>query len=231
MKVLLLHPEDRLLPGQPQEWDLIVDLGRAPAATYEVWSRQANCRVVSLYQCGRGFEDLYRFKQTIHRGNGFVVDKYGIDWWDVVLPILLPYMERCFMLMGLAKELDSSAKLFCSRPDAHARALQKFLGIDCHLLEGGSSAFTRKLRHYKEALSFLDFGQLSQIVQDKFDPEHSIRRRLASKKPSTGKQVFLLPTAYINVSRMAVSYAALVTGRAILAGGCPPRREAKVAPQ
>src|SRR5207244_1824335 len=69
---------------------------------------------------------------------------------------------------------------------------------------------TLKIRHYKYALSFLDFGQLSQIVQDKFDPEHSIRRRLASKKPSTGWQVFLLPTAYINVSRTAVSYAALL---------------------
>jgi hypothetical protein len=210
MKVLLLHPEDRLLPKQSQGWDLIVDLGRAPAATYELWSRQANCRIVSLYQYGRGFEDLYRFKQTIHQGKDFVIDKRGIDWWDVVLPMLLPDMECCYMLLGLAKELDGSTKLYCGRPDPHARALQKFLGVECQILEGGPSAFTRKVRHYKEAFSHLDFGQLTQIVQDKFDPEHSVRRRLASKKPATGKRIFLLPTAYINVSRTAVAYAALL---------------------
>src|SRR5437870_3629882 len=139
-------------------------------------------------------------------------------------------MERCFMLMGLAKELDSSAKLFCSRPDAHARALQKSLGIECHLLKGGSSAFTRKLRHYKDALSFLDFGQLSQIVQDKFDPEHSIRRCLVSKKPCTGQQVFLLPTAYINVSRMAVSYAALLPEEQFLLAVARPGGKLKSLP-
>ena len=133
MKVLCFIPKTRLLPAQSQGWDLIVDLGRAPAATYELWSRQANCRVVSLYQCGRGFEDLYRFKQTIHQGKDFVIDKYGIDWWDVVLPMLLPDMECCYMLLGLAKELDGSTKLYCSRPDPHARALQNFLGVECQI--------------------------------------------------------------------------------------------------
>ena len=210
MKVLLLHPEDHFQPFSSNGWDLVVDLGRAPANTYEEWSRKAGCRVVSLFDYGHGFEDFYRFKQTIGQGDGLVVDKYGIDWWKVVLPMLLSGMERCFMLLWLAKELDSSAKLYSSRPDAHAGALQKFLDVEYQVLEGGSSAFTRKARHYKEALSHLDFGQITQIVQDKFDPEHSIRRRLASKKTGSGQQVFLLPTAYINVSRTAVAYAGLL---------------------
>ena len=172
MKVLLLHPEDRLPPAQSQGWDLIVDLGRAPAVTYEIWSQQTGCRVINLFQYGRGFEDLYRFKQAIHQGNGLVVDKYGIDWWDVVLPMFLRDMERCFMLLVLADKLDNSARLYCSRPDGLASALQKFLGTKCLPLEGGRSAFARKIQHYREALSRLDFDQLAQIAKDKFDPRH-----------------------------------------------------------
>jgi len=41
MRVLLLHPEDELPPERAgRNWDLIVDLGRAPVATYERWPRR-----------------------------------------------------------------------------------------------------------------------------------------------------------------------------------------------
>ncbi len=210
MKVLLLHPEDQLPTAQSQEWDLIVDLARAPAATYETWAKQAGCRVVSLADYANGFADLHRLKQTVPHGKGLVVDKLGIDWWDVILPMLNPGLEQACMLMGLAKEIGDTVELFSSRPDLRASALQKFLGIEQLTIVGRSSSFFRRVRHYREAFSHLDLEQLTQIAQDKFDPQHAIRRRLSWKK-STGKYpVFLLPTAYINISRTAVSYASLL---------------------
>ena len=209
MKVLFLHPEDKLPPSWAGGWDLIVDLGRRPPATYGAWSRQAGCRVVSLYQYARGFEDLYRLKQTIHQGNGIVVDRYGIDWWDVVFPMLFSDMEQCFMLLGLAGELDHTAQLYCTRPDARVSALQRLLGSERCTFPGGS-AMARKIRHYAEAFLHLDSNQLTQIALDKFDPEHSMRRRFAARKSIADRPVFLLPTAYINVSRTAVAYASLL---------------------
>jgi len=209
MKVLLLHPEDRLPAEQSQGWDLIVDLGRSPEQTYGAWSRQAKCRVVSLFEYARGFQDMYRLKQSVHQGNGIVVDRYGIDWWDVIFPVLLSEMEHGFMLLGLAKELDHTAQIYCSRPDPRAVALQRVLKAELHVLPGGS-AVARKIHHYREALSRLDFDQIKQIALDKFDPEHAIRRRFAGNRAGNGGKVFLLPTAYINVSRAAVSYASML---------------------
>src|ERR1043166_9832204 len=60
MKVLLLHPEDELPSQLSQSWDLVVDLGRAPAATYEQQSKHAGCRIVSLADYAYGFEDIYQ---------------------------------------------------------------------------------------------------------------------------------------------------------------------------
>lgn len=210
MRVLLLHPEDKFSPVRFQGWDLIVDLSRAPAATYEAWSKQAGCRVVSLADYARGFEDLYRVKQTIDHGKNLVVDKFGIDWWNVLLPMLNTELERSLMLVALAGELGNSIELYASRPDARASALQKFLGIECLPVKGGGSAFGGKMRHYQKAFSHLDLNQLTQIVQDKFDPEHSIRRRFKRKRIGKDQPLFLLPTAYINVSRTAIAYATVL---------------------
>jgi hypothetical protein len=209
MKILLLHPEDRI-PSQRDSLDLIVDLGHAPAAIYAAWRQETNCRVISIFDYASGFADLYALKKLLCHGAGVVVDEHGIDWWEVVLPMLLSDLEQTVMLSRLAGELNSDCQLYCSRPDLRANALHKFLGSKHLLLCKSSSSLGHKARHYRRALSHLDFGQLRQIAQDKLDPEHSIRRRIARRKPGDGLPVFLLPTAYINVSRTAVSYAALL---------------------
>src|SRR5690348_11192093 len=130
MKVLLLHPEDGFPTPSAIKWDLIVDLGRSPVSTYHAWSQHAGCRVVSLADYARGFEDIYRLKPMFPQGNGLVVDKFGIDWWDVLLPMLSTHLELSFTLVTLARELGDHVELYSSRPDSYATALQKFLGID-----------------------------------------------------------------------------------------------------
>src|ERR1051325_9200425 len=210
MKVLLLHPEDRFPSCRSGEWDLIVDFARSPASTYQAWSDQAGCRVVSLADYGHGFEDIYRLKPLFHQGNDLVVDKFGTDWWDVLLPMLGTHLERSFTLVALARELGNDVKLHSSRPDSYATALQKFLGAERVVVVGTSSFLTRKIQHYRKVFSHLDLSQLAQIAQDKFDSEHKLRKRFNRVFSGDGKRFFLLPTAYINVSRTAVSYAELL---------------------
>ncbi len=125
------------------------------------------------------------------------------------------------MLLGLSKELGGKGQFYCSRPDARALALQSFVNAEVHIL-AGDSAIARRVRHYRRAMSQLDFDQLKQIALDKFDPEHSIRRRFAGKRSRTGQPVFLLPTAYINVSRSAVSYASLLPEQQFLLAAARP---------
>src|SRR5262249_49776804 len=68
---------------------------------------------------------------------------------------------------------------------------------------------------------------LTQIAFDKFDPEHSIRRRVARRNSSARRPVFLLPSAYINVSRTAIAYAAMLPSEQFLLVAA--RRGAKMA--
>jgi hypothetical protein len=86
--------------------------------------------------------------------------------------------------------------------------LQKSCGATLVNLEPGPGSVLRRLRHYSAAFSNLNAAQVVQVLQDKFDPQHAVRRRLASRERGLGYPVILLPSAYISVSRMALSYAA-----------------------
>jgi hypothetical protein len=209
MRVLLLHSEDRL-PKLLRRFDLIVDLGRAPADSYATWSKEAGCRVVSLYDFAGGGEDLHRIRELLQLGLGHVVDGSGIDWWDV-LSLLIEADLRQLMLIGrLAGELKVGCELSATRPSIQASALQALLGAESIEIVSGIGPARRWVRHYREVFFDLDAGQLSQTLQDKFDRKHRLRRRLFQRRRSSNQPVVLMPSAYINVSRTAVSYAALL---------------------
>jgi hypothetical protein len=211
MKVLLLHPEDRLLPRHaPGKWDLVVDFARAPASTYDDWSRQTGCRVISLYDFGLEVEDLYRTRNLLQLGMGQLIDRMGIDWWDILSLEIVPQLQQLMLVHRLARELPANCELYASRPFALATALQRLCGGRLNSLESASGSALRSVRHYSEAFSKLNAAQVVQVLQDKFDPRHTLRRRFASREPGSRNPVVLLPSAYLGVSRTAVSYASLL---------------------
>ena len=217
MKVLLLHPEDRLPAPQPdRRWDLVVDMGRAPVATYERWSRQAGCRVISLYDFAQDFEDLHHVRELLQLGMGQWVDGFGIDWWDVLSLMIEPDLRQLTLMGRLAQELRGGCELYASRSTALATALQSLTGAKPVRMASGFRPGMRWARHYRSVFSQLDAGQMSQAFQDKFDRQHSMRRRLSSSRRSSKEPVVLLPSAYINVSRTAASYAALLPAEKFL---------------
>ncbi len=113
MRVLLLHPEDQLpAPRRDRRWDLVVDLGRAPAATYERWSKQTGCRVISLYDFGQDFEDLHHVRELLQLGMGQWVDGFGIDWWDVLSLMIEPDLRQLMLMGRLAQELRGGCELY-----------------------------------------------------------------------------------------------------------------------
>ena len=94
--------------------------------------------------------------------------------------------------------------------------MQALTGTKNVRLEAGFHPIRRWAQHYRNVFAQLDPAQISQVVQDKFDREHRMRRRLARGRRTPGKPVVLLPSAYVNVSRTAVSYAALLPSESFL---------------
>jgi hypothetical protein len=210
-KILLLHPEDtfpRL--GPSDSWDVVVDLGRASLATYESWSRKAGCEVFSLYRFAAEVGDLGRLRELLQLGTGWMVDRSGIDWWDLLCLFIADDLQQLALVHRLAKELGAGCELYSSRPHPLATALQRLLGGRLTNLEGRFQSAIRRARHYHNVLSRHDSDQLVQVLEDKFDTSHSIRRRFSRRAHTSKRPVILLPSAYINVSRTALSYAELL---------------------
>lgn len=211
MNVLFLHPEDDL-PSEKSAhaWDLIVDFARAPTSTYARWSTQTACPVISIYRFAKEMEDLRLCRELLKPGMGYLVDRYGIDWWDVLSLGIVAELQQLILLNRLAKYIDASCELYATRPFWLATVLQNQLGCTLKVLGGGFDSIRRQFRHYADVFSNLDTAQLLQVVQDKFDRSHGIRRRLSRRRNKLNTPVILLPSAYVNVSRMAVRYADLL---------------------
>lgn len=211
MKVLLVHPEDAFAPWcDTQHWDLVVDLGRAPTGTYEHWNRQAGCPVISIYNHAEETEDLYRLRDLLQFGMGRVVDQLGIDWWDVFSLEIASGVQRAILVHRLSKDLPVSCDLYCTRPDPVATTLQRLLGARLTCFGGGLQSIHRRVRRYHQFFSRLGKAELLQLLEDKFDVAHSIRRRFATRRGKKEQPVVLLPSAYVNVSSIVLSYAALL---------------------
>lgn len=211
MRVLLLHPEDQLPAARPGKgWDLVVDLGRAPAIAYERWSRRAGCRVISLYDFSQDFEDLRQVRKLLQLGMGQMVDAWGVDWWDVLSLLIEPELHQLMLVDRLSRELERGCELHASRSTNVAMALQALVGAKRIHVEASLRPLMRWARHYRDVFSQLDRAQMSQAFQDKFDRQHWVRRRFARSRQTSRHPVVLLPSAYVNVSRTATSYAALL---------------------
>jgi hypothetical protein len=209
-RVLLLHPADApSLFLTRSNWDLVVDLGRAPASTYEAWSRTAGCRILSLYDFNDGTRDLQRVRELLAFGMGEVVDEFGLDWWDVLAQSAVPALQQLILARRLGDVVGPTAEIHSTRPHFVATALGHLTGQTLVELQRGQSLFGRA-KHYINAFQQLDFRQFTQVLQDKFDPEHNIRRCFNRRKQRSADSFILLPSAYVNVSRTAVAYADMV---------------------
>jgi hypothetical protein len=217
MKVLLLHPEDRFPLRHPStRWDLIVDLGRAPSGTYERWRTQAGCEVFSLYRYAVEIDDVGHMRDLLRIGNGFMVDGAGIDWWDLLCLFIAGNLQQLTLVHRLASELSPGCDLYASRPHLLSTALRTLLGARLTILETRTQSIIHSACHYRNLFSHSDAAQLAQVLEDKFDGEHSIRRRFSRRDEPSGRPVILLPSAYSNVSRTGLSYAGLLPDQEFL---------------
>jgi hypothetical protein len=163
-------------------------------------------------------EDLRIWRRLLELGMGRVVDRFGIDWWDVIGLVLQPELQDVQLALRLAGKLGRCRTLAASRPSVMAEALRLRLGIPLQLFHRRlqKRLVPRILRRSVTAAANLSFEQLLQVVYDKYDPHYHWRRKLAGpsaqavKGKSESEPVVLLPSAYSNVTKTALSYAGIL---------------------
>jgi hypothetical protein len=213
MRVLLLHPEDSPVAGPwvGQHWDLLVDLGRSSQFSQAAWAEACGCPVLRLDCFRRGIDDVKEVRKMYSTGRGRFIDKDGIDWWDLTCLSVLTEALTVLALERLVGEVHSSAELWATRPGWPASGVAAMTGRSVRSFEGGRVArAAANARHYAELLRRFSAAQIKEIFLDKYDSGYRWRSRFASKPARVPESVVLLPSAYVNVSRVAAAYAGLL---------------------
>jgi hypothetical protein len=218
MRVLLLHPEDE--PAQSEcsgtRWDLIVDLGFAGTSVYEKWSRQTGSRVITIHQFGG--EESYRWvKQGLAVGQNRLLDRMGLDWWEILAPCGYQEHQVLYLVEQLWQELGPGpVELVATRDHLHVRLLSLVTGWPVRFL----AAPTRRpnvVSRIFAAAQELGPAQMVEIAFDKWDASYNVRSTLTRYRRAWLKEpVMLLPSAYSNVTRIQLAYAAQLHDRSFL---------------
>jgi hypothetical protein len=219
MRVLLLHPEDspRRGPWTEQRWDLVVDMGKSSAFSEKAWEEQLGCPVLRLDSFRRGVADLKLIGEMFSVGRGRLLDDEGIDWWDLTSVLIAEEVEKVVVLQRMASEISPSAELWATRSGWPINALSAVAGRPVRAVGGNRfGRLASPVTRYAGLLRRFSMVQIRQIFLDKYDSGYQWRSRFASREEALSEPTILLPSAYENVSRMAVSYARLMPAQSFL---------------
>ena len=213
MPVLLLQPEDNFpTPDRRTHWDAVIDLGRAPRSFYEQIIARSGCPVHSLHDLAIEVEDLQSWRPLLRHGMEIVVDRLGVDWWDVISTLIQAEMQDIRLALRLAEKLHGCGEIVTSRRSPVVDALQAQLGCSVRLSKTSKAGWMHGILRRSKAAADLGFVQARQVVYDTYDPHYRWRGKLSKGRgpASTKNPSILLPTAYSNVTKTALSYARML---------------------
>jgi hypothetical protein len=216
MRVLLLNSEDSPFEGPwaNESWDLVVDFGWAGTCTYAEWSNVLGCPVHGLYDFGEEIEDVRRIAATLQVGRGRLVDAEGIDWWAMMSPARYPELHEQLLLENLKKQITPGAEVRASRPHRLVPTLAALLG---NKIESYSTQSVGRAQRLAKSSRAMRLRQMMGIALDKWDADFGLRRFTAAmpRKAAAADRI-LLPSSYVNVSRILGAYASALPGRQFL---------------
>ena len=220
MRVLLLHPEDSPWSGawSRESWDLVADLGFASTHTYEQWGHRLGTRVLSVHQYAGEMEGYRWVDQVLEHGRGRLLDRMGLDWWELLgvwsyQELHALYMLDAFLRMELYSE---RIELAATRPHLFSRILGIALGRPVSYSRADSGPVRRASRILRSARK-LRPAQIAEIAFDKWDPGYRLRRHFKrSSRANLKSPSVLLPSSYSNVTRAALAYAEQLPHRQFL---------------
>ena len=218
MRVLLLHPEDspRYGPWSQQRWDLVVDLGKSSRFSEQEWSEKCECPILRADVFREGIADARRVREILSVGRGRLVDEEGVDWWDLNLRFV-PEALSTLTLIRVAAQLSGQAELWATRAGWRVSVVGALCKLPVRSFGSGRVAQSMgRVGHYAGVFRRFLPAQIKEIVLDKYDSGYRWRGRFAPKPGRCAEPVVLLPSAYVNVSRMASAYARLLPEQSFL---------------
>jgi len=220
MRVLFLHPEDSPWGGvwRYSRWDLIVDLGFASPYTYYEWSRRLGARVLSIYQFAGQTESYRWVNQVLEHGRGRLLDRTGLDWWEILAVWSYHDLQALYLLDQLRPEIAADqTELATSRPHLFTKILEQTMGLPVHCFQADNRGPMRTVARMLRSARKLRPAQIAEIAFDKWDPGYRVRRHVTKhKQASLADPAVLLPSAYSNVTRSVLAYAAQLPHRRFL---------------
>lgn len=211
----MLHPEDSLPDGDwsRERWDLIVDLGFTSPFTYAELSQKLHTRIVSVYQYDHQTEGHRWADFVLEQGRGKLLDRMGLDWWDIIATGFNRDIYLLYLLTRMRADIPTQISLTASRPHPLARMLGHVLACPVHYRSRGRRSPVRMLRSAWR----LRPAQAIEIAFDKWDPTYDFRRKFSRpRRARLSEPAVLIPSAYSNVTRTALGYAAQLPRRHFL---------------
>jgi len=208
VKILFLHPEDSpdRGPWADQTWNRVIDLGAAGPSSYQAWTEKLHCPVEPLQSPGNGMDEIRMLRELLAVGRGRLLDRQGLDWWELNSVFLEQQLTTTAMLSQVTSLIGGNDQVSVTKPGFHADVLSVVLGRDVHSFAPEASRW-RELGHYATVARKFPLSQLQEIFWDKYDPAYEFRGRFRRRRAPSKTPVVLLPSAYVNVSRIAIAYA------------------------
>jgi hypothetical protein len=220
MKILVLHPDDSPWKGSwtQTRWDLIVDLGFASQFVYDDWSRRSGARVLSIYHFTGETESLRWVDAVLEHGRGRLFDRMGLDWWEILAVWSYQHFQSLYLLGQLRPEISGdNVEIAATRTHPFTRVLGQLLSRSIRYFEPENRGPIKRLGRALGATRKLRPAQIIEIMFDKWDPGHQLRRQVSRyRRARLSDPVILLPSAYSNVTRAALAYAAELPHRRFL---------------
>ena len=188
-----------------QKWDRIFDLGRGSNVAYERWGRKFGCSATAVDALRDGFREVRHVGEILAQGNGLLLDREGLDWWELTAIFFHHVLENIAVLQKLASQFTSADQVWISRPCEQGDALGVTLGRPVQIYQ--ATRPRKGLGRIARALARLPLRQSVEVFWDKYDAGYGIRRLFTRQRAPAKKPVVLLPSAYGNVSRTGVGYA------------------------
>jgi len=206
MRILLIRPEDGLLDGPwaASKWERVIDLGRGGIHSYAEAASHFGCAISFLDQFRDNYREIRRVRALLSLGKDKLRDRMGLDWWVLTSILVHQQLETTILLQDLAQTIGSGDEVSVSGAGFHAQALSLILGRRVEVM---TPARSRGAGHYFRTFQKLPLRQLVDIFWDKADAGYQFRGHFKHRPKGQSRDVVLLPTAYVNVSRMGAAYA------------------------
>lgn len=208
----MIHPDDSPPDGPwtAERWDFVLDLGRGGAKSYERWSGQFCCPVVPLGSFSLGLAEFRRVRAFMAAASGRLNDREGLDWWALIAILFHERVEVLGILRRFVEGLPGDAEIFLSRDGYYLDVFRLLLPGRVNLSGGTLASQSKGAGYYLGLASKFPLGQLLEIAGDKYDASYSLRSILSRRRKGCDRPVVLLPSAYVNVSKLGLAYARML---------------------